>query len=84
MASPKGWGKVREAVKSSSYRDWVVQDVKKAKQKGTLAATLASSNPTTSITWWYIKHPIMRMVTTVFVMIVNLYVYLGDPASFSK
>jgi hypothetical protein len=33
---------------------------------------------------WWAKHPVTRMLTCVAVLIINLYVYLGDPASFSR
>ena len=73
----------KDAARRTSFANTIV-DAKKAKTKDSLAATLASSNPLTSNFWWYIKHPINRMITCAFVLLMNLYVYLGDPASFSR
>jgi hypothetical protein len=66
------------------YVEDVIADAKTAKTKDSLAAALASSNPLTSVSWWYLKHPAVRMVTCCCVLLINLYVYLGDPASFSS
>jgi len=44
---------------------------------------LASSDPLASRFWWCFKHPITRVVTCTFTLFTNLYVYYGDPASFS-
>ena len=45
---------------------------------------LASSNPNTSMLWYYVKHPYARFFVALFVMVINFYVYLGDPASYSN
>mmetsp|Transcript_39597 Transcript_39597/g.88589 ORF Transcript_39597/g.88589 Transcript_39597/m.88589 type:complete len:444 (+) Transcript_39597:71-1402(+) len=61
-----------------------ISDPKKSSNKDTLAASLASSNPLSSNVWWFIKHPVVRMLTVIMVLFANIYVYLGDPASFSS
>jgi len=69
---------------STTFEEKIHVDVKKAKTKNTLSAQLASSNPLASNIWWWVKHPVIRVLTCVAVLIINLYVYLGDPASFSS
>ena len=51
--------------------------------KQTLGEVLAAANPLRSPLWWGLKHPFARMALAVFVLWVNLFVYLGDPASYS-
>lgn len=45
---------------------------------------LLSGSPVNSYFWWGFKHPITRLFTSVLVMFLNLYVWLGDPASYSN
>ena len=45
---------------------------------------LSSSDPLASRFWWCFKHPITRLATCTFTLFTNLYVYYGDPASFSQ
>jgi len=49
-----------------------------------LKQTLASGNPLTSRFWWYLKHPAARMFVAVGTLLLLLYVYYGDPATFSN
>ena len=51
--------------------------------KQTLGEVLAAANPLRSPVWWALKHPFTRLGFAVFVLWVNLFVYLGDPASYS-
>ena len=48
-----------------------------------LTAELASANPLASNTWYIVKHPAARFATASAVLLLNLFVYFGDPASFS-
>ena len=63
---------VSEADKQAEYK------------KRLLFPDLASSDPNTSKLWYFVKHPYTRFVVALFVTIINFYVYLGDPASYSN
>jgi len=45
---------------------------------------LGGSSPLHSRFWWCFKHPVTRLATCLFNLLCNLYVYFGDPASFSN
>ena len=52
--------------------------------EGVLTQVLASGNPLTSGVWWVLKHPWMRLLVAILVLVLDLYVYYGDPATFSN
>ena len=45
---------------------------------------LKASSPLTSCVWCGLKHPVTRSLTTMIVLLLNLFVYYGDPATFSN
>ena len=45
---------------------------------------LKASSPLTSCVWYGLKHPVTRSLTTIIVLLLNLFVYYGDPATFSN
>ena len=49
-----------------------------------LKENLKASSPMTSSLWYLLKHPLIRSLTTIVVLFLNLFVYYGDPATFSN
>ena len=49
-----------------------------------LKENLKASSPMTSSLWYLLKHPLTRSLTTIVVLLLNLFVYYGDPATFSN
>ena len=49
-----------------------------------LKENLKASSPMTSSLWYLLKHPLVRSLTTIVVLFLNLFVYYGDPATFSN
>jgi hypothetical protein len=68
---------------TAEYHHKVTVDAKRARTKHILSAVLASNNPLSSTSWWFLKHPITRLATTLLVTLLNLFSFVGDPASFS-
>jgi hypothetical protein len=70
---------------AAEFRSKVSADAKRATAEGseTLGAVLAAASPLRSPMWWALKHPFARLSLAVFVLWANLFVYLGDPASYS-
>jgi len=68
---------------AEAFRKKVAADPKRAKTRHTLKAALSSSSPLSSTAWWLAKHPITRLASCVFVTFANLFVYYGDPATYS-
>lgn len=49
-----------------------------------LREELRAANPLNSRLWFAVKHPLARFSVSVLVAILNLYVYYGDPATYSN
>ncbi|KAJ1450943.1 hypothetical protein M885DRAFT_530981 [Pelagophyceae sp. CCMP2097] len=50
----------------------------------TAAAGLRAADPAASRAWFLAKHPIARLSTAVLLLWLNLFVYYGDPATYSN
>lgn len=48
-----------------------------------LSIQMHCANPLVSKVWWVLKHPFTRILTSIIILPLNIFVYLGDPASFS-
>ena len=61
----------------------VAGDPKRATTPHPLGMTVAAASPVESAAWWWAKHPAARLACAVFVLLAILFVYYGDPASYS-
>ena len=84
-------GSILDNMQSGSGMDYPTEYVQPApkqrrnRRKSTILEQLTSSDPEKGgFFWWFFKHPITRVSTCMFVTVTNLYVYWGDPGSFSN
>mmetsp|Transcript_44814 Transcript_44814/g.90531 ORF Transcript_44814/g.90531 Transcript_44814/m.90531 type:complete len:736 (-) Transcript_44814:264-2471(-) len=60
------------------------KEKKVSRRKSSLFDQMTTTRPTLSTGWWCFKHPLTRIATSIFVLVCNIYIYVGDPGTYSN